>query len=101
LQRKLQETTVSEYRLALLQLIAGEERQMMLLEKGLPYAGEVVDGPHVSDQPFIPWFVLYLGAGMVGGLFLGSLLVLFLATIRAVRQRRNGEAVGDALAATP
>ncbi len=84
---QLARTTVSDYRLSLIQVLAEQETKMMELQADLPLVGEVIEPPTVSDQPTKPAVIFYLILGVIAGLVFGIMLVLlinFLKTALAV-----------------
>lgn len=58
LRSKLATVTVADHRTALTQLLSDSEKKMMLASTNLPYAAQVLDGPHVSEQPTSPNMVM-------------------------------------------
>ncbi len=84
LQRRIAETTVLDYRNALLNLVSLEEKRMMLLETGLPYAVEVVQPLSVPDRPDRPKLARVGVVSVAAGLVLGTVLVMLFAFIRMI-----------------
>jgi hypothetical protein len=80
LSNKLETITNADHRLVLMQVMSEQERFRMMASSHLPYAADVYDGPSVSPYVTSPKPVIVLALGIVGGLFAGIGLALFLTS---------------------
>ena len=77
LQQKLAQTTVSDYRLTLLQILSAQEKTLMLTQTDASFAAEILDPPIASPTPVSPRPVLSLFVAVLVGGLVGSILVVF------------------------
>jgi hypothetical protein len=77
LQRKLAQTTVEDYRQALLALLSSEEKTLMLTQTDASYAAEIISPPMASPIPVSPRPVLTLFVAILVGGIIGSAIVIF------------------------
>jgi hypothetical protein len=105
LERKLAQTTVEDYRQALLTLLSSEEKTLMLTQTDASFAAEIVSPPIASPTPVSPRPVLLIFVAMLVGSILGSGIVIFFGPdwwqplhvrINTIFRRQHG---GKALAA--
>jgi hypothetical protein len=82
LTKRLAEVSVVEYRSALIQNIAQEEKTRMQASSPLPYASDILGKPMVSSKPVSPKPLVTLGVGI----FFGALLGFGLATLKHRRR---------------
>ncbi|MSP50818.1 MAG: hypothetical protein EXQ91_00240 [Alphaproteobacteria bacterium] len=87
LQRRLREVTMTDMRMALIDVLANEERKIMALSSDLPYAARVVDPPQASDTPTLPNLLLFGIAALVGGAMFGAGLVVAAFLVRSALRR--------------
>lgn len=67
---RLRETTIIEYREALIQVLADEERLLMALGVDLPYAVDVIEPPHAAALPDWPEPLLLAGGTGAAAFFI-------------------------------
>jgi len=79
LRSRIETTTITEYRLALVSLLSDQDKTLMLLESSLPFATIVIDPPHAPIKIEAPSLSVYAFAGVFGGLVLSVMLVLIYA----------------------
>ena len=72
---KLAAVTVAEHRRALADLLAEQERVLMLIEVDLPFAADPIEPPSAARLPDWPDPARVMAAALVGGLALGVILV--------------------------
>jgi len=89
LRSRIETTPTMDYRLALVQLLADQDKTLMLLESNLPFATIVIDPPNAALRPQGAGLGAYGFAGVVSGAVLGVLIVLMRALLRQP-QRRGG-----------
>jgi len=80
LNRRLNTVTVEDYRRALVQTLADQEKQRMLASGNSPYAAEILGNPVTSDAPVFPAGVPIL----IVAILLGTILGIFLARVADV-----------------
>jgi hypothetical protein len=85
---RLNNTQNIEYRNFLYVAMSQEEKRVMSTSNGLPYVAEPFGVPVVTMDPVVPNVPLAIGLGVIGGLFIGLLVVAF----------RRRDAIGPALA---
>lgn len=88
LSEKLQQTAIADYKGSLLLLIGEQEKRMMTLNPELPYLGEVIQYPSVTDTATRPSVILRLLMGLVFGVVIGSIVVILYRILRFVFARR-------------
>ncbi|MBW7835275.1 MAG: hypothetical protein H3C28_01360 [Sphingomonadales bacterium] len=76
LSNKLQSTTVTEYRAALVAILSDQEKLSMIASSNVPYAAESLGSAIASLKPTQPRPHLVLMAGVSIGLIVGILIVL-------------------------
>lgn len=76
LNEKLQSTTVTEYRMALVAILSDQEKLNMTASSDVPYAAESLGGATSSLKPTKPNPGLVLIAGVLVGFMLGLLIIL-------------------------
>ncbi len=74
--RRLQDTSISDLRNVLINLMAEVEQQDMLLTDNLPYAAELIDLPVVSSLPTSPKPVLQIVLLAFAGVLIGMTAVI-------------------------
>ena len=79
IERQLGRVSVIEYRKVLTDLLASQEKSMMMLNVELPYVASVIEPPFVSELPTHPKPITALLVSLVLGIFLGVFLALALA----------------------
>lgn len=84
---RLRETTIIEYREALTQVLADEERALMALGIDLPYAVDVIEPPHAAALPDWPEALLLAG---------GTGAAAFCVALFISGRRRHGWRAPDA-----
>lgn len=93
LRSRIESTPIVEYRLALIQLLSDQDKQLMLLDSNLPLATQVLDPPNASPRPEGASMSLYLFFSVMGALLLSVIAVLlFHMAPRSARRRRNPSA---------
>lgn len=80
LQARLQDVSVVSYRASLIELIADQERQLMVTNTNQPYTLDVLDPPSTSGQPNILGMILRILIGMGAG-FLASFAFCYYRTV--------------------
>jgi len=85
LARALRESTLSEQRQVLIQMLFNEEQKKMLGKVDLPFSIDIVSPPWVGDLPYSPKIAITLVLAVVLGLMLAITIVIF-------RQRSRREA---------
>lgn len=86
LQTKLESVTVADHRKALIDLLAQQERKMMMIQVDLPLTAQLVEPPVAPEAPSWPRPFLMVGLGGVAGLLTG----LFLSFGREGLRRKRG-----------
>ena len=93
IERKLATVSVSEYRLSLIQLLADQEKQMMMIQVDLPFAARIIEAPLVSATPTFPKPFRFLALGAAVGFFIGVMLLYLIDSLRGrqtlPRESRN------------
>jgi hypothetical protein len=79
---QLNEVTLSEGRVVLIQLLSNIENKLMLLGGGLSYAAHVLEPPRASLQLLPPATGRIVGTPAALGLFLGIMIVLLIQLFR-------------------
>ena len=87
IRERLEQTTIADYRLSMLQILAEQEKRMMVLKADLPYVAEIIDLPVVSNHRTRLNPVMKLVVGLVGGIMIGIVLVLMYRFLRVVFAR--------------
>jgi hypothetical protein len=87
LEGQILETTVLEFRDMFVELLANEERRLMLTQTDLPYAAQVIEKAFVSSQPTSPNLVQDFWVLVFGWVLGGSLLVLMVSLLRSGSRR--------------
>ena len=82
IERKLATVLITEHRFSLTQLLSDQEKQMMMIQVDLPFAARVIEPPVVSDAPTSPKPFRLLALGVVGGFFVGILLLFLYDNLR-------------------
>ena len=82
LKDRLQTVTVAEHRKVFFDLLALNERKLMVADAGEFYSFRILDGPRVSDVPTSPQPVLSLMLATIGGFAIGLLIVVLLLGLR-------------------
>lgn len=77
LQRKLNQTSVEDYRQALLSILSTQEKTLMLTQTSAPYAAEILDPPIYSIRPVAPRPVLTLIIATIVGILAGVSVTVF------------------------
>jgi Chain length determinant protein len=83
LRKRLAETTIVEYRQALIQLMADQEKELMIIHSNAPFAVDIVDSASVPKTPSFPNLRLTLALTLVLGGFLAVLAGIARGTVRA------------------
>ncbi len=78
LEGKIQQTTVADYRAALLTLLSSQEKTLMMTQTGASFAAEIVNPPMSSSTPVSPRPLLSLGVAILVGIIAGCAIVIFL-----------------------
>lgn len=73
---KLQSTTVTEYKSALVAILSDQEKLNMIASSDVPYAAESIGGATASLKPTKPNPRIVLIAGVFAGLLIGLLIIL-------------------------
>lgn len=76
--RKLPSITVPEYRQALVDIMAINEKQRMLASSGLPFAAAPVSVTEISNGPVSPKPAFVLALALLFGIALGALVIFLL-----------------------
>lgn len=84
IEEKLKNVAASEYRAALITLLAQQEKSLMVIESGAPLGAAVLDGPNVAARPTSPRVILTLAVGVLAGVALG-IFMIFVAAGREVK----------------
>lgn len=74
-----------DFRAMFLNMLAEQERNLMLLSSDTPYAAEIAQPVHVTSVPSAPNMVRDFGVIVAGWILTGALLVLFIELIRRPR----------------
>lgn len=82
---QLGKVTIAEHRAAIAESLSEQEKERMAASSSAPYAAEPFGSASASLRPTSPKPVLVLAASLVGGVMLGSLLVLLLGPDRGIR----------------
>ncbi len=82
LEGKLMTISVKEHRDALVDLLSQQERVLMVIGSGLPYAAEIIEAPTVSEVPTWPWPIRALAIGGLAGLVIGFFIVFLWSGMR-------------------
>jgi capsular polysaccharide biosynthesis protein len=77
LARALRESTLSEQRQVLIQMLFNEEQKKMLGKVDLPFSIDIVSPPWVGDIPYAPKIAMTLVLAVVLGLMLAITIVIF------------------------
>ena len=86
---RLNGTTISEYRLLLIQLLAEREQRMMLMQGPNPYAFQIVEKISIPETPSSPKAIRTIFVAIVAGIIVGIVLTLILHVIlSSFRARR-------------
>lgn len=85
LERKLAQVVFPEHKMALTELILGQEQKMMMLEIDLPYAARVISAARVSKEPTSPRPILFILISLISGLLLGIFLLFLLNFLRDIK----------------
>ena len=88
LKAKLQSVALSDQRVALVQLLSDQEKSMMMMHVGLPYAADIVEPPYAPTLPSWPKARVVLLLSAVAGLLIGVLVALLVGI------RRRGRSPG-------
>jgi len=91
LNQKLRQVHIRDHRNVLIELLAKQEQQMMLLRESVPIGVRVVDGPVTSVMPTSPRPILTLGLAIVVGLA----IALMLAVVREAIWPRRRQPAAD------
>jgi hypothetical protein len=78
LQGKLAQTTVSDYRATLLQILSAQEKTVMLTQTDAFFAAEILSPPTASATPVSPRPLLSMFVACLVGILVGMALVIFL-----------------------
>ena len=90
LENKLATISNVEHRQALVGLLAGQERTMMLIQNKGPFKVKVLTPAITKDQPISPRPIRTLALGIVGGGILGIILAILFGTLpRRLRRFRT------------
>jgi len=92
LEQRMQETSITELRQALLAALIKEEHSAHMLEGDLPYGADIVDPPFVSDLKTSPVLIKTIGVPFVGSAAVGFFVVLLFAVFRAEYVGRKRQA---------
>jgi uncharacterized protein involved in exopolysaccharide biosynthesis len=76
LRSRIESTPIVEYRLALIQLLSDQDKQLMLLDSNLPLATLVLDPSNAPQKPTGASIALYLFISVLGALLLSVIAVL-------------------------
>lgn len=76
LEKKLAQTSVTDYRSTLLALLSQQEKMIMLTQTDASYAAEILDPPVASPTPISPRPVLYVFVAALVGVILGVLVTM-------------------------
>jgi hypothetical protein len=79
---RLATTTIAEYRHALADLLADQERVAMMIEVDLPFAADPIEAPSAASQPDWPNPLVILPLALGAGIGLGLFLVFLRAAWR-------------------
>jgi hypothetical protein len=98
---ELSVVTVAEQRSALIQLLSQQEKQLLMIDKNLPYAAVVVDPPSADlpDNAPRPLRNIFVALVVVSLLCAGLLAALVLREMRGIKRRLLEENGGDYSAA--
>jgi LPS O-antigen subunit length determinant protein (WzzB/FepE family) len=93
LRSRIESTPIVEYRLALIQLLSDQDKQLMLLDSNLPLATLVLDPPNAPMRPDGASIALHLFASVLGASVLSVIAVLlFHMAPKAAARRRKASA---------
>jgi hypothetical protein len=87
--QKIEQTTVADYRLSLLTVLAGQEKRMMSLSVDLPYLAEYIQPPVASDRQTRPKIMTTLAISAIAGFAIGVVAVLLLHLLLVVLRTRR------------
>ena len=73
LSKKLSQVTIAEYRQALAEDLADQEKASMMASSPVPFVAEVLGPPLVSSQPVAPSPIAVMAAAVLLGIFFGTL----------------------------
>lgn len=90
LNRALAETTTAEVRLALGSLVLEQQRRIMTISGGQPYAASIIDGPYVSHGPTSPKPALALALCVLLGLIVATGIIMVRSQRRTLL-RQDGD----------
>jgi uncharacterized protein involved in exopolysaccharide biosynthesis len=88
LQEKLTQTTISDYRQTLLQILSTQEKNLMLTQTNASFAAEILDPPVASQIPVAPRPILSMFVAVLAGGLVGSIIVVFCGPDWWQRSRR-------------
>ena len=77
LAKKLETVTEADYRQALTENLAGQEKTRMMASSPLPFVSDVLGPPMTSRIPVSPSPVAVFAAALVAGILLGATLAIF------------------------
>jgi hypothetical protein len=83
---RLRTTVNLEGRSMFTNMLANEERRLMLLDTDTPYAAQIIDPAFVSSQPSTPDPVRDFGIVVVGWILAGVFVVVLIALLRSPRR---------------
>lgn len=95
LRSRIEQTGVSAYRNALLDLLAQQEQTLLLSNGATPYAAKVIETVTVSPVPTSQRPVIYALIAAVLGFSLSAFVAIVVYNRRAFRARRRAEASVD------
>lgn len=75
--KRLADEPNREYRAALIQALTIEEKEVLLINSGLPYSAQLFDESRVTSLPTFPNAIAFMLAGVLFGLTTGLLYALF------------------------
>jgi hypothetical protein len=87
LEAQISQTNVIEFRQMFVNLLANEERRLMLTQTDLPYAAQIIEEAFVSSRPTSPDLIQDFWILVFAWVLVGILVVLLFALVRGNRGR--------------
>jgi hypothetical protein len=82
LEQRYQETTILDFKQALVDMMADQARSEMVSHRDLPSVARIIEPPYVSKYKSEPNLARTLGVPMIGGGALGVAVILLMAMVR-------------------
>lgn len=86
LNEQVSNTDVAQVRAAIFSILEAEIKNVMLAKGSDEYSLKVIDPAVPSERPAYPQLTLFLLGGLVGGVFISMLLVLFVEVLSGTRK---------------